>query len=139
MTSYRTYSYDAKTILDDLTSEGFVRKTGEEIVLTGRGEEAFQKVRREFNKSYLDFLKSAKDTLNDLSRMELLAFMYRTFEDMVRPSLEREKVSKNLLRFGMVLFKKRKISLGKGAQIAGMSSDQFFQELKKKGIKVEVV
>ena len=38
---YGPYSCDAKDVLDNLTSEGFVRKTGEEIVLTGRGEEAF--------------------------------------------------------------------------------------------------
>lgn len=134
---YGPHSYDAEYKLEDLEAENLVEFIGNEIYLTKKGEFLVKKILSMIPKEELDFLKNVKESLNDLSMMELLAFIYQTNKDMTTQSVQLTNVLKNKVQYAIVLFRKDKVSLGKASEIAEMNPREFLQLLKKKGIVVK--
>ncbi|MDP2926452.1 MAG: UPF0175 family protein [Nanoarchaeota archaeon] len=135
--NYGPHSYEADEALENLEDEGLIDILGEsEIRLTDEGNEAASILKNKFSEKELEFYKEIKSFLNDLSRMELLAYIYQTNKDMTTQSVELQNVKSKLLEYSLSLYKKGKLSLAKSAEIAEVSIENFIKELKKRGIKV---
>ena len=136
--NYGPHSYEADDALENLEDEGLVEVVGNnEIRITEQGEEAAQYLKNSFNQSELDFYKEIKLLLNDLSRMELLAYVYQTNKDMTTESVELENVKNRLVDYSISLYKKKKLSLAKASEIAEIKLEDFIKELKKRDISIE--
>lgn len=135
--NYGPHSYEADEALENLEDEGLIDILGEsEIRLTDEGNEAASILKNKFSEKELEFYKEIKSFLNDLSRMELLAYIYQTNKDMTTQSVELQNVKSKLLEYSLSLYKKGKLSLAKSAEIAEVSIENFIKELRKRGIKV---
>ena len=136
--NYGPNSYEAEDALESLEDEGLVEVIGNnEIKITGSGEEAAKYLKDSFNQSDLDFYKEIKLLLNDLSRMELLTYIYQTNKDMTTESVELENVKKRLVYYSISLYIKKKLSLAKAAEISELKLEDFINELKKRNISIE--
>ncbi|MCW4028914.1 MAG: UPF0175 family protein [Candidatus Bathyarchaeota archaeon] len=128
------YSEIADEELDHLRIEGIVDRTKEK--LTPIGEKIRERVDLEFSEDIKKFITEIKTFLNDLSRDELLGFIYYTYPKMRVESVEFERISKIRKEIAICLFRKSKVSLGKAAQIAGVIQEDFINLLHLNGIKV---
>ncbi len=128
------YSEVADEELDHLRIEGIVDKTKEK--LTPLGEKIKSQLDETFSADIKDFINDIKKFLNDLTRDELLGFVYYTYPKMRVESVEFERISKIRKEISICLFRKNKVSLGKAAQIAGATQEDFIHLLQINGIKV---
>jgi predicted HTH domain antitoxin/uncharacterized protein YwgA len=128
------YSEVADEELQHLRVEGIVEKTKEK--LTPLGEKIKNQVEQDFPAELKDFIDEIKTFLNDLTRDELLGFIYYTYPKMRLESVEFERISMIREEIAICLFKKKKVSLGKAAQIAGAIQEDFINLLHLKGIRV---
>ncbi len=136
--NYGPNSYEAEDALENLEDEGLVEVIGNnEIRITESGEEAANYLKNSFNQSELDFYKEIKSLLNDLPRMELLTYIYQTNKDMTTESVELENVKNKLVNYSISLYKKKKLSLAKAAEISELKLEDFINELKKRNISIE--
>jgi len=136
--NYGPHSYEADEALDSLESEGLIEVIGNnEIKITNSGEDAASYLKESFKQSELDFYKDIKLLLNDMSRMELLAYIYQTNKEMTTESLELKNVKNKLVDYSVSLYRKKKVSLAKASEIAELDLSDFIKELNKKGISVE--
>jgi predicted HTH domain antitoxin/uncharacterized protein YwgA len=128
------YSEIADEELEQLQREGIVSK--EKVELTPFGRDVANRIREQIPTVILDLISEMKRFLNNLTREELLGFIYYSYPKMRIESVEFAEINKNRVRIAISLFEKRKVSLGKAAQIAGMNQADFISELKTVGIKV---
>ncbi len=136
--NYGPHSYEAEEALENLEDEELVEVVGgNEIRLTESGKEAAEYLKKSFKQSELDFYKEIKLLLNDLSRMELLAYIYQTNKNMTIDSVELENVKRKLVDYAISLYKKKKLSLVKAAEISELKLDDFVNELKRRNIAIE--
>lgn len=133
---YGPHSYEVQDALENLESDGLV-DVNEEIKLTAKGKEAAEYIKREFKAEELEFYLDIKRFLNNLSRMELLAYIYQTNKDMTTQSVELQNVKSKLLDYVISLYEKDKLSVAKAAEIAEMPLDKFVAEIKKRGLKIK--
>jgi predicted HTH domain antitoxin len=135
--NYGPHSYEAEDALENLEEESLIEIIGNsEIRLTSEGEKVAKLLKKEFSNKNLNFYKEIKDFLNDLSKMELLAFIYQTNKDMTTQSVELENVKRRLLEYSISLYKKEKLSLVKSSEISGLKIEEFIKELNKRGVKI---
>lgn len=136
--NYGPHSYEADDALENLEDEGLVEVVGNnEIKITSSGEKAAEYLKKKFKQSELDFYREIKLLLNDLPKMELLAYIYQTNKDMTTESVELENVKSRLVDYATSLYKKKKLSLAKSAEIAELNLEDFIKELKKRNIFIE--
>lgn len=136
--NYGPHSYEAEEALENLEDEGLVNVIGDsEIELTEEGKSAAEYLKSKFTPKELEFYREIKTFLNDLTRMELLAYVYQTNKDMTTNSVELNNVKNKLLEYAISLYKKGKLSPAKAAEIAEISLETFVRELKKRGIKID--
>jgi predicted HTH domain antitoxin len=128
------FSEIADEELDHLRTEGLVEKTKEK--LTPLGEQIKKQLFDRFPSEVKEFVGEIKLFLNDLSRDELLGFIYYTYPKMRVESVEFERISKIRKEIAVCLFKKSKVSIGKAAAIAGVNQEDFIEVLHQKGVKV---
>jgi len=128
------YSEIAEEELSQLQREGIVSK--EKIELTPQGRDVANKLRGQAPPQINELISEMKRFLNNLTREELLGFIYYSYPKMRIDSVEFADIDKNRVSIAVSLFEKQKVSLGKAAQIAGMSQADFIIELKATGIKV---
>lgn len=134
---YGPHSYEAQDMLEDLESEGLIEIFDNEIGINEKGKELAKEIKKEFNQKELKFYKDIKWFLNDLSRMELLAYIYQTNKEMTTQSVELENVKSKITEYAVALYRKNKLSFAKSAEIAGVSASRFMAILKERGLKVE--
>lgn len=128
------YSEIADEELDHLRIEGIVAKEKEK--LTPMGEVVKTRLERQFSSDTKQFISEMKSFLNDLTKDELLGFIYYTYPNMRVESLEFDRISKIRKDIAISLFKKGKISLGKAAIIAGVTQEELIGLFHMIGIKV---
>jgi predicted HTH domain antitoxin len=128
------YSEIADEELDHLRIEGIVAKEKEK--LTPMGEVVKTRLEKQFSSDTKQFISEMKSFLNDLTKDELLGFIYYTYPKMRVESLEFDRISKIRKDIAISLFKKGKISLGKAAIIAGVTQEELIGLLHVIGIKV---
>lgn len=135
--NYGPHSYEAEESLESLEEEGLVDIIGNsEIKLTDKGKDISNLLRHEFPDKIMDFYKEIKNFLNDLSKMELLAFIYQTNKEMTTQSVELDNVRSRLIEYAISLYRKEKLSLVKAAEIAELQIKEFISELKERGIRI---
>jgi predicted HTH domain antitoxin len=134
---YGPHSYEAQDMLEDLEAEGLIEIFDNEISITKEGKELAGEIKKEFKSQELEFYKDIKDFLNDLTRMELLSYIYSTNKDMTTQSVELENVKKRIIEYAIALFKKKKLSFVKAAKIAGIPVSRFVSILKERGLEIE--
>lgn len=128
------YSEIADEELDQLKREGIVSK--EKVELTPLGRDVANRLQGQTPPQILELISEMKRFLNNLTKEELLGFIYYSYPKMRIESVEFAEIDKNRVQIAISLFGKRKVSLGKAAQIAGMSQADFISELKAIGIRV---
>ena len=128
------YSEIADEELDQLRREGIISKG--KVELTPLGRDVANRLREQSPPAILRLISDMKRFLNNLTKEELLGFIYYSYPEMRVDSVEFAEIDKNRVQIAISLFGKRKVSLGKAALIAGMSQDDFISELKATGIKV---
>ncbi len=136
--NYGPHSYEADDALENLEDEGLVEVIGDnEINITSSGKKAAEYLKRGFSQYELDFYKEIKLLLNDLPRMELFAYIYQTNKDMTTESVELTNLKNRLVHYAISLYKKKKLSLAKAAEIAELNLEDFINELKERAIFIE--
>jgi predicted HTH domain antitoxin len=66
----------------------------------------------------------------------MLAFVYANYPDMTEESILWSEIKQRRVQLSIVLYLKRKLSLGKAAFVAGMSQEDFLEKAKAKGATV---
>ena len=128
------YSELADEQTDRLRRENVI--DSEQKQLTRRGQKIVGKIESEFSPDTAKFIGEIKDFLNDLSKDELLGFIYYSYPDMRVDSLEFKRISTKREEIAVSLFRKNKISLGKAALISGLSQEEVIDLLQSKGVAV---
>jgi len=128
------YSEIADEELEQLRREGIVSK--ERVELTPNGRDVANRLEGQVPPAILRLISEMKRFLNDVTKEELLGFIYYSYPKMRIDSVEFAEIDKNRVQIAISLFRKRKVSLGKAALIAGMCQADFISELKANGIKV---
>jgi len=101
------------------------------------GEKILNKLRlKEIDTELLDDMKELFD---GLTTDEALALNYFSYPEMTNESLVKNKIEKKRKKLGLSLYKKGKISVGKGSQIANIPLDEFLKVLEEKKIPMELV
>jgi predicted HTH domain antitoxin/uncharacterized protein YwgA len=128
------YSEIADEELEQLRREGIVSK--EKVELTPLGRDVANRLRGHISPAILELISEMKRFLNNLTKEELLGFIYYSYPKMRIDSVEFAEIDKNREQIATSLFGKGKVSLGKAALIAGMSQADLINALKATGIKV---
>ena len=128
------YSEIADEELDQLKREGIVSK--EKVELTPLGRDVANRLQGQIPPAMLKLISEMKRFLNNLTKEELLGFIYYSYPKMRIDSVEFAEIDKNRIQIAISLFGKSKVSLGKAALIAGLSQADFIDKLKATGIKV---
>jgi predicted HTH domain antitoxin/uncharacterized protein YwgA len=128
------YSEIADEELEQLRREGIVFK--EKIELTPNGRNVANRLQEQVPPAILKLVSEMKRFLNDLTKEELLGFIYYSYPKMRIDSVEFAEIDKNRVQIALVLFRKQKVSLGKAALIAGICQADFISELKANDIKI---
>lgn len=128
------YSETADDELEQLRIEGVVDKR--KLRLTPFGRQLAKLLESRANKNLLQLISDIKSFLNKLTKDELLGFVYFSYPQMRTTSVEFERIEKNRQPIAISLYEKGKVSLGKAAEIAGLSQEEFTETLREKGIPV---
>jgi predicted HTH domain antitoxin len=128
------YSEIADSELEQLRTENIIEKR--KLRLTAYGREIAKLLAAKASEKLLQLISDIKSFLNNLTNDELLGFIYFSYPEFTTESLEFERIKKNRIPISISLFEKRKISLGKAAEIAGISQEELIRVLEDKGIPV---
>jgi len=126
------YSETVKDLLENLQFRGYVRKrksTGE-IYLTEKGSQAASEIYQAADEDLTELVQDMKRFMNDLSKDELLVYIYYTYPGMTTESLEKEDLKHERKEIARQLYEKDKISIGKAAELAGTSVSEFEREVR---------
>ena len=129
------YSENADADLDQLRIEGLVELNGK-IRLTAKGQEATDRLKQKASKETQELLSDMKSFINDLSEDEMLAFVYFSYPDMTIESIKYEQIKEKRVSLAISLYRKRKVSVGKAAFIAGINQEDFIRIAQASGISV---
>lgn len=116
------YSETINEELKYLKMDGLIEEKFGSIQLTDFGKNVVSVLKSNLSNEILTLVHKFKSWANDLTENELLFFIYSTF-DMTDESLVIERLMKKRKELAYSLYKKRKISLGKMAELAGISLD----------------
>lgn len=128
------YSELADNELKQLRIERIVEKR--RLRLTPFGRKLAELFESKASKNLLQLISEIKSFLNNLTYDELLGFIYYSHPEMRTESIEFKRIEKIRQPIAISLYEKGKVSLGKAAEIAGLSQEEFIETLKEKGIPV---
>ena len=111
-------------------------REGNKIKLTNLGKKIALKISEKINDEGKQIVSDLKEFLNDLSEDELLGFIYFSYPKMRKESLKFQKIKRKRETIAISLYQKGKVSLGKAAEIAGMTIETFISLLKRMNIEV---
>jgi uncharacterized protein YwgA len=118
---------------EQLKMSGLVNAEPARISLTKDGKQAYDLLLKASPEGEIKKIEEFKDFLNDLSKDELLAFIYFSYpslEELEKESAEYKDLLPKRKKLAISLYKKGKISAQKSAQIAGETLESFLKELK---------
>jgi len=134
--TFGTFSPDLQTIQIQSATSDMIKQENEAgpLYLTEKGLRVAKKFWREISDTEREVISETKSFLNDMSLMELIAFSYSTFPETTSNSEIIPEFYGTRLGSALSLFKREKVSLKKAVSIAGISEEEFVQELKKRKI-----
>ena len=121
---------------DDLLQVDLVMKVGNRIKLTNSGKEIADFISKKIKEEDRKIVSDLKEFINDLSEDDLLGFIYFSYPDMRKESIKFNKIKQKRQMIAFNLYKKGKISMGKAAEIAGLTIEAFTNFLKHKNLEV---
>ena len=128
------YSELAEAEMDELVQLGVVNKVGSSYALTEVGKDIAHSVLKDVSKSELELIEDVKDFLNSLTKDQLLLFVYVSYPEMIEDSIEFEQLIPKRKEIAILMYRQGKISVGKTAELAGVSVSDIIEELKKRKI-----
>jgi uncharacterized protein YwgA len=129
------YSEIADADLEQLKIEGLVDMNGK-IGLTAKGQEVANRLKLKTSKETAEIISEMKAFLNDLSQDELLGFIYFSYPNMTLESIKFDRIKAKRGEIAISLYRKKKVSLGKAAQIAGLSQEDFIKKAQANRVTV---
>nr|WP_321350345.1 UPF0175 family protein [uncultured Methanoregula sp.] len=119
------YSEAAENGIRNLKSLGLVEEKYHEYHITPHGVAALGKAKPVFTAEQIEAIQDYKEFLNDLSRDEILLFVYVSYPDFIEKSAIYERVVRKRIPLAISLYKKGKVSLEKAAFLAGLPVEKF--------------
>jgi predicted HTH domain antitoxin len=129
------YSENADAELEQLRIEELAELDGK-IRLTEKGQEVSQKLETRASKETKEVISEMKSFLNDLPEDELLGFIYFSYPKMVIESIKFEEIKRKRVEIAISLYRKKKVSLGKAALIAGLSQEDFIKKAQANNVTI---
>lgn len=126
------YSESVEVSLNNLKSINLIEKTSKGYKITELGKEIFETIKDRIPEEKKVAIEDFKDFLNDLTKDELLVFVYFSFPDMRTESNIFQEVKRKRVPASISLYEKGKISLEKAAQLSGLPIEDFMERLKEK-------
>ncbi len=106
--------------------------------MTSRGLKIVKNIWERTSESKRFVVTKIKQFLNDMEKWELISVIYSSFPETTKNSDVVEDFQKERKESAVRLYKKNKISLERGATVAGVPIDDFIQLLKTKHIPVMI-
>ena len=128
------YSELADAEMEELVQLGVVRNVGSTYILTDIGKEIAHSVLKETSKSELVLVEDVKNFFSTLSKDQLLLFIYLSYPEMAEDSIEFKELLPRRKEIAISMYRQGKISVGKAAELAGVSVSEMIEELKKRKI-----
>lgn len=130
------YSDIVEEELSYLEDIGVVSVTNNQIYLTQHGIEIAKELAKKENPRVLEYIHNYKGFLNDLSKEELLCFVYSAYPHMTDESVKYEQLKSKMEDVILNLVKKEKISLGRASELLKKDPEYLLKKLKNSGQKV---
>lgn len=131
------FSWELACAEEDAVSGGTARRTGTgSILLTAERLEAAGPLWDRMDRVTRDDVVDAKGLMNDMSYMELVSSIYSMYPEMAEGTRDREMYEKYRAEAAVSLVMKRKTSVGRSAEIAGMAQSDFIDLLYRNRITV---
>jgi hypothetical protein len=128
-------SINAAAELEHLQVEQLVELNGK-IKLTQKGLEVARRLETRAKPETKAIILDMKSFLNNLPQDELLGFIYFTYPKMVTESIKFDEIKSKRGEIAVSLYRKRKVSIGKAAQIAGLSQEDFIRKAQANNVTV---
>jgi uncharacterized protein YwgA len=129
--TFGPYSDAAENGMRNLKSLGLVEEKYHEYQITPQGVAALSKAKSAFTEEQVEAVQDYKEFLNDLSRDEILLFVYVSYPDFVEKSAVYERVIRKRIPTAISLYKKEKVSLEKAAFLAGLPVEKFLDQMQE--------
>lgn len=120
--------------MEEMIQLGVVKKVGSNFILTEMGKDIAHSVSKNASKSELELIEDIKDFLNTLTKDQLLLFVYISYPNMIEDSVEFKQLIPKRKEIAISIYRQGKISVGKTAELAGVSVSSMIEELKKRKI-----
>ena len=119
--------------VEQLVYSGMVNMNPGKIELTPDGNRAVDILKKRSDEKEMEKIEEFKEFINDLTKDELLAFIYFSYpspEELEKESIEYGDLLPRRRELAISMYKKDKISAQKAAQIAGEYLEDFLEGLK---------
>jgi len=136
--SYGPYSEYVDNSLDDLEVLGLIVKTGTTYSLSDLGKVIVEDIKKDISEEEIALVEDMKNLLEGLTTNEALALVYFTYPEETIESIVVHDIKNKRVGIAVSLLLKGKVSISKGAEIAGLPYIEFYQLLKDRGIKVRI-
>jgi len=124
------YSEPVEVSRNNLLAYKLIKKEKGKYYITKRGVEVYKQVKDKLDQDQIKAIRYYKNFLNDLTKDEILTFVYYSFPDYTTESVEKKRLDKKRKRISKSLYEKDKVSLEKGAELAGMPIEEFIDYIK---------
>jgi len=126
------YSEQVELIVNQFRSSEYLDiDKKKRICLTQKGRELASRIIPNISEERLCLIEQVKQFMNDMTKNELIAFIYSSFEEYTHKSDVLDVFFRTRERASFSLYKKGKVSIGKAAEIAGLNLSDFIDEYKK--------
>jgi uncharacterized protein YwgA len=119
--------------VQELHASKLIRIDGEKFSLTEIGKAIADDLIQKSDRREIQKIEEFKEFINDLSKDELLAFIYFSYplDRIEKESFEYKGIVSRRKKLAISLFEKGKISAQRAAQIAGENLEDFIESFKK--------
>jgi uncharacterized protein YwgA len=118
------FSETVNNLLENLEYMGLAERTRTGIQLTGTGEELAQSILDGTDEDIIREIEETKESLNDLSKSELLAYVYHKFPKMTTNSVEKADLEEDRQEIAVRLYQRGKIDIETAAEIGRVDIDK---------------
>jgi len=127
------FSEDVEIALEQFIGSNYIEISNNyKISLTEYGINTVKEIINSVPEEKLELVKDMKTFLNDMTRDELIAFIYSTFPESAKESDIKEQFENNRYEASISLLKKNKVSLEKASEIAGYPLSEYIKKIKQK-------
>ncbi|WP_232703164.1 hypothetical protein [Halobacterium wangiae] len=124
------YSEEVDNLLENLDYRGIICRRGRDITLTETGESIADFLRSSADDELIALIQDVKNLANDLTKDELLVYVYYTYPEMTEASLEKPNLEENREVLARSLYQKGKVTAEKAAELADRDTENFVQAIR---------